>query len=316
MKTITENLNELKNLKKSLVNQLNNKSIAADENETYNTLIPKVRNIDKEEKKLSLPFYNLKNYKGEDGIKTLNSVSMTNSPISLNYLYPLKVAEGETFDVNNLVAEGSKISDISNMFYPAEINGTLIFPDREYSTENVPCNQACRGSYDYYRNQKAVGVGKIDARKFPTTSGYITNAFAGLCLDELDLSGVDFSQAKPANTLFGDDLGIVASSNIEYLNLNGATFKKLIDGTELFTQGSATGSVSKGGTGVTRIGTLDLSNLNLLQNYLNLNEIGTSIIDKVYIDGWHVNYSGKTIYVGGDYIKEVVIKNVTKDNPN
>lgn len=251
MKTITENLNELKNLKNSLVNQLNNKSIAADANETYNTLIPKIRNIDKEEKKLSLPFYNLKNYAGTDGIKTLNSVAMTNTPISLNYLYPLKVAEGETFDVNNLVAEGAKISDISYMFYPAEIKGTLIFPNREYSTTDVPCQRACRGSYDYYKNQRAVGVGKIDARNFPTTSNYITNAFASLCLDELDLSGVDFSSAKPQNTLFGDDFGLVASSKINTLKLRDAKFNKFYDGTELGTKGSATGSVSKGGTGIT-----------------------------------------------------------------
>lgn len=316
MSTIEENINKIKKLKTDLVDQLNNKSIVATNDEKFNSLIPKLYSIANKEGRFSLPFYSLYGYKGEDALDTVESITMTANPLALANFFSGTIPANKILNFNTMVPNTTTINGLYYVLNGATIEGEVVLPACNYDTSASYAN-AFRGGVDYYNNRSKTPTGKIDARNFPTVVGnYVTNCFSSLCVAELDLSGVDFSQAKPANTLFGDDLGIVASSNIEYLNLNGATFKKLRDGTELFTKGSATGSVSKGGTGVTRIGTLDLSNLNLLQNYLNLNEIGTSIIDKVYIDGWHVNYSGKTIYVGGDYIKEVVIKNVTKDNPN
>lgn len=285
MSTIEENINKIKKLKTDLVDQLNNKSIVATNDEKFNSLIPKLYSIANKEGRFSLPFYSLYGYTGEDALDTMESITMTANPLALANFFSGTIPANKILNFNTIVPNTTTINGLYYVLNGATIEGEVVLPACNYDTSASYAN-AFRGGVDYYNNRSKTPTGKIDARNFPTVVGnYVTNCFSSLCVAELDLSGVDFSQAKPANTLFGDDLGIVASSNIEYLNLNGATFKKLKDGTELFTKGSATGSVSKGGTGVTRIGTLDLSNLNLLQNYLNLNEIGTSIIDKVYIDG-------------------------------
>lgn len=315
MSTIEEKINKLEELRLDLVNQLNDKFLVSTEDEKFNSLIPKLYSIAGKGGKISVPFYSLYGYTGSDALEVTNNISMSANPLALANFFNGEIPEGEVLDFNNVIPSTTTINGLSNVLYGADIKGEVILPNCIYDTSKSYIG-AFKGNIDYYAARSRVPKGKIDARNFPTViNNYVTNCFSALCVAELDLSGVDFSQAKPSNTLFGDDLAIVASSNIEYLNLNGATFKVIEDGTELFTKGSATGSVSKGGTGVTRIGTLDLSNLNLLNRYLNLNEIGTSIIDRVYIDGWHVDRDNKHVAIGGDYIKEFVLKNVTRDDP-
>ena len=317
MQTIEENINRLRELKSELVTQLNDKGLESNENETFNTLIPKLYGISDESAKISVPFYSLYGYKGDDLVDIAHNITMTANPLNLSYFTNGTIPEGETLDFNNIIPENTKIDGMSCVLYGADIKGTVILPDREYNTANS-FHSAFKGSYNYYSNRSKVPTGKIDARNFPTIiDNSITNCFASLCVGELDLSGVDFSNATPSYTMFGDDLSIVGSSKIGYLNLEGATFKQLKDGTEIFTKGNVTGSggVTMGGTGVQYVEKLNLSNVELKKSYLNLGAMGTTIVKQVYIDGWHVNRDGKYISVGSEAIEELVIKNITRDDP-